>query len=137
PHDERTFRRCVLDPRDRRPDAPWMRLHRDLLALRRDDPTFAAQRSDRLHGAVLGAEAFALRFFGRTPDEDRLLLVNLGLDLHLRILPEPRLAPPRGRRWGLLWSSEDPAYDGDGTPPVFREDGLHVRGHAAVVACPE
>ena len=137
PHDERTFRRCVLDPSERRADHPMMRLHRDLIALRRTDPTFAAQRADRLHGAVLDQEAFALRWFGRTPADDRLLLVNLGADLHLAVQPEPLLAAPAGSRWRPLLSTEDPAYDGDGTPPVFREDGLHVRGHAAVLMRPE
>ena len=34
-------------------------------------------------GAVLGAEAFVLRFFGDERADDRLLLVNLGRDLHL------------------------------------------------------
>ena len=37
-------------------------LHRDLLALRRTDPAFAQQRADRMHGAVLGDQALALRF---------------------------------------------------------------------------
>ena len=43
---------------------------------------FAAQDSSRMHGAVLGPEAFLLRFFGADGD-DRLLLVNFGIDLRL------------------------------------------------------
>lgn len=133
PHDEQTFRRCVLDPGDRRPDHPLVRLHRDLLALRRTDPTLAAQRADRLDGAVLDHEAFVLRFFGKVPANDLLLLVNLGPDLHQSALPEPLLAPPAASRWHLLFSSEDPVYGGEGTPPVFREDGMFLKGHCAVL----
>jgi hypothetical protein len=45
--------------------------------------------------AVLGDEAFVLRFFGRDGD-DRLLLVNLGRDLRLDPVPELLLAPLEG-----------------------------------------
>ena len=48
--------------------------------------------------------------------QDRLLIVNLGIDLPLVGIPEPLLAPPVERKWRLLWSSEDPKYGGDGTP---------------------
>jgi maltooligosyltrehalose trehalohydrolase len=41
--------------------------------------------------------------------------VNLGPDLRLTPCPEPLLAPPEGRRWELLWSSEDTRYGGSGT----------------------
>ena len=82
-------------------------LHRDLLALRREDPVFRAQRSGGVDGAVLGAAAFVLRFFGDGPiRRPAALLVNLGADLHLAAVAEPLLAPPRGMRWDVLWSSE-------------------------------
>ena len=51
----------------------------------------------RVDGAVLGPEAFVLRFFGEN-GSDRLLLVNLGRDLDLDSAPEPLLAPPAGMR---------------------------------------
>ena len=68
-------------------------------------------------GAVLSSEAFLLRFFGEQRD-DRLLLVNLGANLHLDPAPEPLLAPPDGSEWTTLWSSENPKYGGIGTPPL-------------------
>ena len=76
-------------------------LHRDLLRLRRRDPVFRAQRPHGVDGAVLGPEAFVLRFFGERGTErdggaDRLLVVNLGVDLALDPAPEPLLAPPAG-----------------------------------------
>ena len=80
PGDPKTFERCKLDLGERERHAGAYALHCDLLRLRREDPVFASQRSDRLHGAVLAAEAFVLRYFGEAGD-DRLLLVNLGRDL--------------------------------------------------------
>jgi maltooligosyltrehalose trehalohydrolase len=107
-------------------------LHRDLLRLRREDPVFSAQKSEWMHGAVLGAEAFLLRFFGGIHGH-RLLVVNLGRDLHLAPAPEPLLAPPDGARWEVLWSSEDPVYGGAGRPPVGKIGVWNISGHTAVV----
>lgn len=132
PDEPATFDACKLDWSQRERNAHALALHRDLLALRRTDPVFAAPRRGALDGAVLGEEAFALRFFGEAGD-DRLLLVNLGADLLRRSFPEPLLAPPAGARWRLIWSSEDPAYGGGGTPPVEMDEGWRLIGHAAVV----
>ena len=111
---EETFRRCTLDWSKRTGRTPHLALHRDLLRLRREDPVFRRQDATRMHGAVLGPHAFLLRHLGEDGD-DRLLLVNLGADLRLSPGPEPLLAAPEGRRWELLWSSEDPRYGGSGT----------------------
>ena len=96
----------------------------------------AASTEVLLDGAVLGPEAFLIRFFNETSG-DRLLLVNLGRDLHLEAGPEPLLAPPEGRRWEILWSSESPRYGGSGTPPVETDEGWRIPGHAAVVLFPQ
>jgi maltooligosyltrehalose trehalohydrolase len=129
-----TFERCRLDFSERERHAPVYALHRDLLRLRRDDPAFRAQRPHGVDGSVLSPDAFVLRFFGPAGhDDDRLLIVNLGRNLPLRVAPEPLLAPPAGRRWEVCWSSEDPAYDGGGTTPVATPQGLRIPGEAAVV----
>ncbi len=87
---------------------------------------------------MLGEHAFVLRFFGPTPDTDRLLFVNFGRDLHLDPAPEPLLAPPgEGLRWQILWSSEHPAYGGSGTAPVDTDENWNLPGEAAVVLRPE
>jgi maltooligosyltrehalose trehalohydrolase len=125
-----TFAACKLDWDERARNREALALHRDLLGLRRTDPVFRAQGKG-LDGAVLGPEAFLLRFFGEGGD-DRLLLVNLGRDLERRSIPDPLVAPPQGRSWALLWSSEDPAYGGGGTPPIEGE-AWRIPGHAAVV----
>jgi maltooligosyltrehalose trehalohydrolase len=137
PDDEATFRRCKLDPREREADehAAALRLHRDLLRLRREDPVLRAPRPRGVDGAVLGPEAFALRFFGGEHG-DRLLLVNLGPDLALAPAPEPLLAPPAGDRWSTAWSSEDPGYGGSGAWPHDDARGWVLTGHAASLLVP-
>jgi maltooligosyltrehalose trehalohydrolase len=134
PADRATFERCKLDLNEREAHAEAYALHCDLLRLRREDSVFRKQGS--FDGAVLGSEAFLLRFFD-AENGDRLLLVNLGLDLHLCIAPEPLLAPPERKRWDILWSSESPKYGGAGTAAVETEDGWRIPGHAAVVLIPE
>jgi maltooligosyltrehalose trehalohydrolase len=136
PGDPDTFGRCKLDPgeRERHPEA--VALHRDLLTLRREDPVFRAQRADWMHAAVLNDRAFLLRFLGGEQG-DRLLLVNLGIDLVLRPAPEPLLAPPEGSGWDLLWSSEAPSYGGEGVYLPETPDGWRIPGHAAVVLAPK
>jgi maltooligosyltrehalose trehalohydrolase len=94
-----------------------------------------SQRPGGLDGAVLGPAAFVLRFFAEN-GHDRLLLVNLGRDLHVDPAPEPLLAPPEHMRWKTLWSSEDPRYGGSGTPPLESEDNWRIPGEAAVVLTP-
>ncbi len=132
PHDEETFLKCKLDFHERESHREIYKMHGDLLKLRREDKVFSAQRARGVDGAVLGVEAFVLRFFDGDGD-DRLLLINLGADLHLNPAPEPLIAPPENSLWEILWSSEDPRYGGSGTAPLESEDGWCVPGHAAVV----
>jgi maltooligosyltrehalose trehalohydrolase len=135
PGDEATFEACKLDSSERQKHAGIYQMHKDLLRLRRVDPVFRAVRRGALEGAVLGPEAFVLRYFG--PDgDDRLLIVNLGIDLHFVPSPEPLLAPPVERVWELVWSSEDPRYGGSGTAPPQVPGGWHIPGHAALVMQP-
>jgi maltooligosyltrehalose trehalohydrolase len=94
-----------------------------------------AQRPRGVDGAVLAPEALVLRFFGERSD-DRLLIVNLGPDLHLFSAPEPLLAPPQGQVWETVLSTEDPRYGGAGTAPLDAEDNWRIPGHAAVVLHP-
>ncbi|HEX5386537.1 MAG TPA: malto-oligosyltrehalose trehalohydrolase [Gemmatimonadales bacterium] len=143
-----TFERCKLDRGER--DAAWrgtgphadaLALHRDLIRLRREDATIRAQGVHGVDGAVLGERAFVLRFFGGSGAgdtaavagaEDRLLVVNFGVDLSLVARAEPLLAPPLGLRWALGWSSEDPRYGGGGTSaPAAR--GLLAAGASAML----
>ena len=133
PGDIATFERCRLDSRERETHPQALALHTDLLALRRDDPVFRAQGP--VDGAVLGDEAFVVRFFGGAAGE-RLLVVNLAADLSLQRMPEPLLAPPQGASWRILWTSEDTKYGGEGMP-LFERGGLwRLPGQSAVVLTP-
>jgi len=87
-------------------------------------------------GAVLGPEAFVLRFFG-TGGDDRLLFVNYGADINRGSFAEPLIAPPEGRTWRLLWSSEDKKYGGSGIAPFEDKAGWHLTGQSALVLCPD
>lgn len=135
PCSSETFERCKLDFAERERHSEIYKLHADLLRLRRVDPVFRAQRPGGLDGAVIGPEAFVLRFFGDRND-DRLLLVNLGTDLNRIPAPEPLLAPPYEMDWTKLWSSEDPDYGGCGTQPVGSGAAWKIPGHCAVVLKP-
>jgi len=133
-----TFTRCKLDRSEALEAA--LALHRDLLALRRTDTAFAQQRADRMYGAVLGDHALALRFRaggGGGGDDDRLLLVNLGIDLELSPIPEPLLAPPAGRTWRSLWSSDAIDYGGTGAPALATDASWILPGESALVLAPE
>jgi maltooligosyltrehalose trehalohydrolase len=136
PGDRATFERCRLDLSERARHAAAYALHRDLIALRREDAAFRAQRTGGVDGAVLGPEAFVLRFFGERSDEDRLLVVNLGRDLPLATVAEPLLAPPQGHRWEVRWTSEHPRYGGCGLPALAVDESWRLAGHTAVVLRP-
>jgi maltooligosyltrehalose trehalohydrolase len=136
PGDEATFARCKLDFGERQAHAETYALHRDLLALRRETAAFRLQRRGHVDGAVLSPAALVLRFFGEQPDDDRLVIMNTGADIRRRSFAEPLLAPPAGRHWRVLWSSEDPRYGGTGTPDVLPDQCWRIPGETAVVIEP-
>ncbi len=135
PGQRSTFERCRLDWSEAGKNRQAVKLIRDLIRLRREDPVLRAQRPGGVDGAVLSQQAFLLRFFGDDGD-DRLLLVNLGMDLSIDPDPEPLLAPPEDRGWVVKWSSEHPDYGGCGTPPVETEENWWVPARCAVFLAP-
>jgi len=137
PHDLQTFERCKLNWDEWRTHEPLVRLHRDLLTLRRTDAAFRAQDANAVDGAVLGPEAFVLRYTSSSPADERLLIVNFGPDIDVPSFAEPLVAPPDGQTWETRWSSAEPEYGGHGTPVVASDDGWRVPAHAAVVLQPK
>jgi maltooligosyltrehalose trehalohydrolase len=139
PADEQTFQRSKIDLFERGipRHAEILQLHKDLIHLRQTEPVFKrVQRRGDIDGAVLGPGAFVLRYFGER-DDDRLLITNFGRDISLIPAPEPLLAPPVGRRWINLWSSEDPKYGGSGTPQLDTEnEGWFIPGRTTVLLRP-
>ncbi len=135
PEDPDTFLRSRLDPseQDRHPEI--VRLHADLLTLRRNDPVLSRSGDLRIDGAVLGEACFVLRYLTSSGD-DRLVLVNLGAGLDLPHLPEPLVAPPRGCQWQVQWSSEQPIYGGCGSSAPGRFGAWHVTGECTQLLTP-
>ncbi len=132
PNDPMTFERSKLDRAERAAHGSLYRLYRDLLRLRREDLVFSAQSRDKLDGAVLNQEAFAVRYFEET-GYDRLVVVNLGADLHFVPAPEPLLAPRPNGYWALLWSSDHPQYGGPGIINPLTDEGWHIPAESATV----
>ncbi len=141
PEERQTFERCKLDRAEREVHREARALHCDLIRLRRGEEAFQRQEHGAVDGAVLGPDAFVLRFFAASGD-DRLLLVNFGNDLHYSPAPEPLLAPPedkewpQGMEWDVQWSSEDPRYGGCGVPQADTVENWKIPGQAAVVLRP-
>jgi len=133
PDDPDTFTSCKLDWRERGLHHEALALHRDLLRLRKSDAVIGAP--GRIDGAVLGTNAFVIRYHVGERD-GRLLLINLGADLDLTPLPEPLLGPPAGMRWVVRWSSDAVIYGGPGDPPLQSEPTWRLHGESAVLVAP-
>ncbi len=136
PHDRGSFQRAKLDWRERERNAPLLALHRDLLALRRDARAFSEVAEGRVEGSCLSSTAFLLRRLMADPDDDRLLLINLGSDIERDSVADPLLAPPQGRQWKVIWSSEAFAYGGGGIRPLDLSGRWALSSDAAIVLAP-
>lgn len=125
------------------PHAEAVALHRDLLRLRRSDPTLALcrQGTGRIDASALGPSCGLVRYFGDPGAQgagDRLLLVNLGVGIDLDRITDPLLAPPvHHDRWAMLWYSEDPRYGGHGcAQPNAPEGRWAIPGCATALLAP-
>ncbi len=136
PHAAETFETCKLNFDEVDTHAGIYALHRDLLRIRREDPILSRQGRDGLDGAVFSPQCLVVRFFSPGNREDRLLLVNLGIEVNLNPAPEPLLAPPLSAEWVKAWSSEDPQYGGCGTASLDTEQNWKIPGQAAVLLHP-
>ncbi|HJV64413.1 MAG TPA: malto-oligosyltrehalose trehalohydrolase [Geomonas sp.] len=134
PYDQSTFEQSRLDLSERARGSRTYALYRDLLKLRREDPVISRSHCCWIDGAVLGPTSFLLRYC--LGEEQRLLLVNYGRELHLAPAPEPLLAPPEGCCWKILWTSERIEYGGSGTPPLETDKYFLVQGNAAALLKP-
>jgi maltooligosyltrehalose trehalohydrolase len=136
PHAPETFEKCKLDHAEVHKHAETYALHKDLLRLRREDPILCRQGADGIDGAVFSSQCLVVRFFSPGFQQDRLLLVNLGVEVDLDPAPEPLLAPPSSMEWVKMWSSEDPQYGGCGTPPLDTQQNWKIPGQAAILLHP-
>ena len=131
-----TFDSCKLRMEERERNAAVVTLHKDLIRLRKETPQVMQALRGSCDGAVLGPSAFLIRYFGAAHD-DRLLVVNLGQNLHLDVAPEPLLAPVNGEPWKVLWFSEDPRYGGSGMPSLESTENWRIPVEAAVFLKPQ
>jgi maltooligosyltrehalose trehalohydrolase len=126
-----TFETCKLDWGERAANSMVVDLHRDLIALRNRLPA-----TEKVDGSVLGDQMFLLRFFATAPENERILIINLGTDAAIVSAPEPLLAPPDGLQWEMEWSSEDLKYGGRGKRPLDLQSRSTISGECAVLCRP-
>jgi maltooligosyltrehalose trehalohydrolase len=132
PADATAFANCKLLDAERRADSPVVQLHRDLLALRREDLVIRDLGTDAIEveSSAPTENVLVLRYFGARAQ--RLLIVNFGSDYHSP-MNEPLLAPLPGAPWKELWSSEQPQYGGLGSIELPGEGPWLVAGRSATL----
>lgn len=126
-----TFTKCKLNFAEREDNSKMYALYKDLINLRKKDPVFSRMQDLKIDGAVLGSDAFLIRYFGEEAG-DRVLIINFGADLYLNPAPEPLLVPGPDVEFEVLWSSESLIYGGEGTPPI-NIPYWKMLGHSAIV----
>lgn len=134
PHDRATFERSRLDWAERDANQDLVRLHADLITIRRAGKAWL--NGAGVEGAVLNDQAFVLRYVADVAGDERLLIVNFGRDIVCGSLAEPLVAPPGGCAWRTAWSSEDPEYGGSGATGPVDADGWRIAGQAAFLLEP-
>jgi maltooligosyltrehalose trehalohydrolase len=132
PSDIKTFYNSKLDFSDRQKHPEIHNLYKDAIKLRKEDEVIASQGEYGVDGAVIGDNAFILRYFSKN-NSDRLIVINFGRDIHLNPAPEPLLAPSTGCLWEIIFSTEDLKYGGIGTAPLDTENNWMIPGHSGVV----
>lgn len=134
PFDPLTFTTCKLDHNEKEKNIEHYALYKDLIELRKTDDVFKSMKSIKIDGAVLGTDAFLIRYFGRDLG-DRLIIVNFGPDLTYNPAPEPLIVAGENLQWEIIWSSESSIYGGLGTPPI-NNPYWKIPGHSAIVLKP-
>lgn len=130
PQAESTFLRSKLDPRERAANAHIERLHRDLLALRRDDPVLSVADRAALRATAPSADVVVVqRWQGAA---QRLLLVNFGAATQLPWTALNLGDAARAERQ-LLWYSTAAVYGGSGIDPTLTAEAICLLEHSAVL----
>jgi len=132
PSDRSTFEAAKLERRGDPRHAPALRLHRDLLTLRRADPVLAelATAAVNVETSALTDDVLVLRY-QRSDGAPRLLIVNLGTEWSLPLMNDPLLAAPVGQEWQAVWSSDRPDYGGAGVVEFLAEAPWRIPGRSA------
>lgn len=131
PNEESTFLKSKLNWNEKKAHAFIFQFHKELIEMRKKDSVFGNMKEVKLEGAVLNEDAFLLRYFSR--QGERLLIINLGQDSLWDPAPEPLLAPPKGHKWKLTWTSEDPRYGGFGYRPIPEKGNWTLTSYTALL----
>lgn len=135
PNEESTFTKSKLDWNEKERNHFLYQLHKDLIEMRTNDAVFGDVKERKIDAAVLNADAFLVRYF--SAEGERLLIINLGIDLFIEPSPEPLLAPPLGHEWKMQWSTELPQYGGFGCREVPEKGNWNITGFSACIFHPE
>jgi maltooligosyltrehalose trehalohydrolase len=133
PNDKAGYEAAKLDhSNDEGEHASTIRLHRDLLHLRRNDAVLSRLGTPdvSIESSAPTPELVLIRYISSAGQ--RLLVVNLGADLQFR-MNDPLLAPIPGSKWEMLWNSEQPHYGGGGAIPFADAGSWLIRGVSAVI----
>lgn len=136
PCSHETVVRSTLDFSECARNVAPLRLFRDLIRMRRQDPVLNRRPLLGFDGATLTENAFVLRWYTEAGN-DRLLVVNLGAQIDRSAIAEPLLAAPAGRIWRMIWSSNEPQYGGLGTLVPGQSDGWQFDAESTVFCCAE
>lgn len=132
PGDYKNFEICKLDFSEREKNKQIYDLHIDLIKIRKKIKAFTNQKRGALDGAVLGPEAFVIRYFDEE-EGDKLLMINLGRVIKRNSFSEPLLAAPENKKWNVIWYSENSKYGGTGIPVLDINEDWVIPAHTAVV----
>ena len=128
PSDEAASRSCQLQWADSRNTAEAVKLHGDLLRLRRDDLVLAALGTPEAAIASSAPTPTVLVLRYECERDERLVLVNLGT-LTTLDMNDPLLAAPSGDRWEMTWCSEHADYGGRGIVESFGDGQWTLQPH--------
>ena len=133
PQSEETFRRSRLDwsLREREPHAATLRLHRDLLRLRADEPALRPGGVEVavMYGEQNGDEGWILVELARSGEADLVAAFNLTPNAREVPLP-PRLDEAQ---WELRFATDDVRYGGTGSPVTFAAGRLVLPAWSAAL----
>jgi maltooligosyltrehalose trehalohydrolase len=132
PNDSAAYQACKLQRNASDTRRTWtIKLHRDLLKLRRSDPVLArlGTRDVAVESAAPTNGLVLIRYISQAGH--RLLIVNLSHDV-LSSMNDALFAPPPTHRWQPMWTSEHPDYGG-GVPGFVETGRWPIRGGSATI----
>ncbi len=132
PASEETFRKCQLNWDAMNENTLF--LYKSLIQLRKEDPVLANIK--KIDGAVIDTHVLLIRYFSHD-GADRLLICNFGKDFKFQSLAEPLFAPPNGREWNLLFSSEEFRFGGTGYYLIGQESEWILSAYSSFFLAPK